>query len=152
MLLFCRGDRIRTCDPLVPNQVRYQLRHAPKNIKCSTGTALRHFFDCRGDRIRTCDPLVPNQVRYQLRHAPITFLMPLDILFSNERANLVLFFNNSNNFAYKNKEKCYLFEISLKTALFFVIFHRRYSHNRNHSHNRHIYDSPSGYYPFALRH
>ena len=26
----CRGDRIRTCDPLVPNQVRYQLRHAPK--------------------------------------------------------------------------------------------------------------------------
>jgi hypothetical protein len=24
-----RGDRIRTCDPLVPNQVRYQLRYAP---------------------------------------------------------------------------------------------------------------------------
>ena len=25
-----RGDRIRTCDPLVPNQVRYQLRYAPR--------------------------------------------------------------------------------------------------------------------------
>ena len=30
MFLFSRGDRIRTCDPLVPNQVRYQLRYAPK--------------------------------------------------------------------------------------------------------------------------
>jgi hypothetical protein len=27
---FSRGDRIRTCDPLVPNQVRYQLRYAPE--------------------------------------------------------------------------------------------------------------------------
>ena len=26
----CRGDRIRTCDPLVPNQMRYQLRYTPK--------------------------------------------------------------------------------------------------------------------------
>ena len=25
----CRGDPIRTGDPLVPNQMRYQLRHAP---------------------------------------------------------------------------------------------------------------------------
>ena len=25
----CRGDRTRTCDILVPNQVRYQLRYAP---------------------------------------------------------------------------------------------------------------------------
>ena len=24
-----RGDRTRTCDILVPNQVRYQLRYAP---------------------------------------------------------------------------------------------------------------------------
>jgi hypothetical protein len=24
-----RGDTIRTCDPLLPKQVRYQLRHAP---------------------------------------------------------------------------------------------------------------------------
>ena len=23
-MLFCREDRIRTCDPLVPNQVRYR--------------------------------------------------------------------------------------------------------------------------------
>ena len=28
-LFFCRGDRTRTCDILVPNQVRYQLRYAP---------------------------------------------------------------------------------------------------------------------------
>ena len=24
-----RGDMTRTCDPLVPNQMRYQLRHTP---------------------------------------------------------------------------------------------------------------------------
>ena len=24
LALFCREDRIRTCDPLVPNQVRYR--------------------------------------------------------------------------------------------------------------------------------
>ena len=30
--LWSRGDRIRTCDPLVPNQVRYQLRYAPWNL------------------------------------------------------------------------------------------------------------------------
>lgn len=29
LFYYCRGDRIRTCDPLVPNQVRYQLRYAP---------------------------------------------------------------------------------------------------------------------------
>ena len=28
----CRGDRIRTCDPLVPNQMRYQLRYTPKLV------------------------------------------------------------------------------------------------------------------------
>ena len=27
----CRGDRIRTCDPLVPNQMRYQLRYTPND-------------------------------------------------------------------------------------------------------------------------
>ena len=27
-----RGDRIRTCDPLVPNQMRYQLRYTPKLV------------------------------------------------------------------------------------------------------------------------
>ena len=26
---FCRGDRTRTCDSLVPNQERYQLRYTP---------------------------------------------------------------------------------------------------------------------------
>ena len=29
---FRRGDRTRTCDSLVPNQERYQLRYTPKNI------------------------------------------------------------------------------------------------------------------------
>ena len=29
----CRGDRIRTCDHLVPNQVRYGLRYAPIALK-----------------------------------------------------------------------------------------------------------------------
>ena len=28
-LYFSRGDRTLTCDILVPNQVRYQLRYAP---------------------------------------------------------------------------------------------------------------------------
>ena len=38
---FCRGDRIRTCDPLVPNQMRYQLRYTPNNGYCQK-TALYH--------------------------------------------------------------------------------------------------------------
>ena len=77
-----RGDRIRTCDPLVPNQMRYQLRYTPNNGNCPK-TALFHrmpspsltalcFSSRRGDRIRTCDPLVPNQMRYQLRYTPKT--------------------------------------------------------------------------------
>ena len=37
----CRGDLTRTGDPLVPNQVRYQLRYAPKacakvQLSCDT--------------------------------------------------------------------------------------------------------------------
>ena len=28
-LFFCRGGQTRTDDPLVPNQMRYQLRHTP---------------------------------------------------------------------------------------------------------------------------
>ena len=31
--LLCRGDMTRTCDPLVPNQMRYQLRHTPKSFE-----------------------------------------------------------------------------------------------------------------------
>ncbi len=27
-----RGDRIRTCDPAVPNRVRYQLRYSPEQL------------------------------------------------------------------------------------------------------------------------
>ena len=28
--LYCRGDRIRTCDPLVPNQMRYRAAPLPE--------------------------------------------------------------------------------------------------------------------------
>ena len=30
--LYGRSGRSRTCDPLVPNQVRFQLRHAPRGV------------------------------------------------------------------------------------------------------------------------
>ena len=33
---FCRGDRTRTCDSLVPNQERYQLRYTPKKLWLET--------------------------------------------------------------------------------------------------------------------
>ena len=33
LLPSCRGDRTRTCDSLVPNQERYQLRYTPQNIR-----------------------------------------------------------------------------------------------------------------------
>ena len=32
VLHFGRGDRTRTCDPLVPNQMRYQLRYTPNYL------------------------------------------------------------------------------------------------------------------------
>ena len=32
-LSLCRDDKIRTCDPYVPNVVRYQLRYIPIAIK-----------------------------------------------------------------------------------------------------------------------
>ena len=91
--LFRRGDRIRTCDPLVPNQVRYQLRHTPKtDFSLFTQAFHLHytatqpanciaFYHRRGDRIRTCDPLVPNQVRYQLRHTPKIFSPTKQVFF-----------------------------------------------------------------------
>lgn len=31
-LSLCRDDKIRTCDPYVPNVVRYQLRYIPINF------------------------------------------------------------------------------------------------------------------------
>ena len=31
LMTYCRGDRTRTCDSLVPNQERYQLRYTPEN-------------------------------------------------------------------------------------------------------------------------
>ena len=40
-----RGDRIRTCDPLVPNQMRYQLRYTPNNGLLQL--TLRLFTKCQ---------------------------------------------------------------------------------------------------------
>ena len=61
---FRRGDRTRTCDSLVPNQERYQLRYTPNSFGYVVSD------ESRGDRTRTCDSLVPNQERYQLRYTP----------------------------------------------------------------------------------
>ena len=49
-----RGDRIRTCDPLVPNQMRYRPALLPV------------IFSILGDpdRIRTCDLLLRRQLLY----------------------------------------------------------------------------------------
>ena len=46
-----RGDRTRTCDSLVPNQERYQLRYTPVNCatpRCTFSNAdakVQKFFD-----------------------------------------------------------------------------------------------------------
>ena len=49
-LNFSRGDKTRTCDPLVPNQVRYQLRHAPID-----GAKLAFFFKLTNTHARQYD-------------------------------------------------------------------------------------------------
>ena len=54
MRLFCRGDRIRTCDPLVPNQMRYRAALLP--VLCCP--------KCDPDRIRTYDLLLRRQLLY----------------------------------------------------------------------------------------
>ena len=50
----CRGDRTRTCDSLVPNQERYQLRYTPVLFESSLEEAflkcdakVRTFFESR---------------------------------------------------------------------------------------------------------
>ena len=53
-----RGDRTRTCDPLVPNQMRYQLRYTPI-IKI-----------CGAEGTRTLNPQNANLVRYHYATAP----------------------------------------------------------------------------------
>ena len=43
--LVCRGDRTRTCDSLVPNQERYQLRYTSKaGAKVRNKIENRQFF------------------------------------------------------------------------------------------------------------
>ena len=46
---FCREDRIRTCDPLVPNQVFYRAELPPEPVELLQGTpvtpAVREGFE-----------------------------------------------------------------------------------------------------------
>ena len=58
---FGRNDRIRTCDILVPNQARYQLRYIP-NLIVSNSVRI----------------LVPNQARYGLRYIPNCYMQRYD--------------------------------------------------------------------------
>ena len=39
-----RNDRIRTCDIVVPNHARYQLRYIPKNIKLNLSSCPLRFL------------------------------------------------------------------------------------------------------------
>src|SRR5262249_56612280 len=48
----CRGDRIRTCDPLVPNQVLYQAEPLPEADTPLSREALRNGFDPTGSTFR----------------------------------------------------------------------------------------------------
>ena len=49
----CRGDRTRTCDILVPNQVRYQLRYAPNYFYLMIPCSTKIFFRALTER-STC--------------------------------------------------------------------------------------------------
>ena len=73
--LFSRGDRIRTCDHLVPNQARYRTALHPVGVVYVQVSQLRNPLlqseRSRGDRIRTCDHLVPNQARYRTALHPV---------------------------------------------------------------------------------
>ena len=73
--LFSRGDRIRTCDHLVPNQARYRTALHPVGVVYFQVPQLRNPLlqseRSRGDRIRTCDHLVPNQARYRTALHPV---------------------------------------------------------------------------------
>ncbi len=43
-----RGDRIRTCDPRVPNAVRYQLRYSPVARSIADGAG-----DVKGEQVES---------------------------------------------------------------------------------------------------
>ena len=77
-----RDDTTRTCDPLVPNQVYYQLYYIPLLI--------RNLPSGRDDTTRTCDPLVPNQVYYQLYYIPFLSLSVGLFLKSSAKVRLIL--------------------------------------------------------------
>ena len=69
-----RENRIRTCDPYVPNVVLYQTELLPDivifNLIVKKSSPISDDFYYRENRIRTCDPLVPNQVLYQTELFP----------------------------------------------------------------------------------
>ena len=147
--LFLSGRQDSNLRPPGPKPGALPIAPRPENGFHLRSTLLRNttptvssivLFCCRGDRIRTCDPLVPNQVRYQLRHAPKTFFSHIRSAFPNERANLVLFFKNSNNFACKNTNKKRYLQKTLRKRLFLLIFLHRCSHSRSHNHSRSRYN------------
>ena len=43
LVAFCRGDRIRTCDRLVPNQMRYRAALHPANSFVLSGCKITRF-------------------------------------------------------------------------------------------------------------
>ena len=64
--IVCRSDRIRTCDPLVPNQIRYRTAlHSETTVvkKKKADHLMGSLPICRGDWIRTSDLQLPKLAR-----------------------------------------------------------------------------------------
>ena len=50
-IIFCRGDRIRTCDRLVPNQMRYRAALHPANSFVLSGCKITRFsLSCKRNK------------------------------------------------------------------------------------------------------
>ena len=125
---FCRGDRIRTCDPLVPNQVRYQLRHAPRtDFKLQDKTCFQqailpstyHFLIVVG--ATGFEPATPwSQTRCATNCAtPRRLFSPQRTVFLNRRANLVLFFYKSNKMSVKMQNKLIIYKKPMERTAFY---------------------------------
>ena len=101
--LFSRGDRIRTCDHLVPNQARYRTALHPVGVAYVQVPQLRNPLllseRSRGDRIRTCDHLVPNQARYRTALHPVSKLrmQRYNYFLTQPKFNTCFFTKHHNN-------------------------------------------------------
>ena len=80
--LFGAGNRTRTYDLLITNQLLYQLSY----------TSI--IMSGRDDRIRTCGPLVPNQMRYQTALHPEILNSPSNRLIYSNRCYFFLQYEN----------------------------------------------------------